>query len=329
MGAGVLELAYSLAFSGNYTAAAGTGAVNGFAAGDTIDLQDLTYLASETDLWSPSAGTLTINNGTQTETLHLTGTYTQNDFALIGDSSNGTSGGTDVIWNPPAISAPASGATASAFATVDDPGTLHSSANGINDSGVIVGSAALDANNETGWEYNGGFSTIAVAGAQDSDVNNINNLGEIAGLYSPVRSTPRYGFVDDAGTYTQINISPGISTTASVNDAGVVVGGSYLHTVGSVEPVYTGFIDNNGTITYLNAPGTLNSDGYTNASGINDADQVVGTAMVTYGGLQQGFLYQNGTFTFINDPNAGTQNGQGTDAVAINNSGVIVGLLYR
>jgi probable HAF family extracellular repeat protein len=156
-------------------------------------------------------------------------------------------------------------------------------------------------------------------------VNNINNLGEVAGLYSPVRSTPRYGFVDDNGTYTQINVSPGFSTTASVNDAGVVVGGSYLHTVGSVEPVYTGFIDNNGTITYLNAPGTLNANGYTNASGINDADQVVGTSEATYGGLQQGFLYQNGTFTFIDDPNAGAQ---GTDAVAINNSGAIVGFYY-
>ena len=284
-------------------------------------------LVDETAVWlqNGEGGALTIYSGSTLEyTINLTGIYSPNDFALVGDA--GSSGNTEVIWNTTTITAPAEGnPPASDFATIDDPGTLHSTANGINDSGVIAGSAALDVNNDTGWEYNGGFSAIAVAGAQDSDVNNINNLGEVAGLYSPVRSTPRYGFVDDNGTYTQINVSPGISTTASVNDAGVVVGSSYLHTVGSVTPVYTGFIDNNGTITYLNAPGTLNSDGYTYASGINDADQVVGTAMTTYGGLQQGFLYQNGTFTFIDDPDAGTGSGQGTDAVAINNSGVIVG----
>ena len=323
-GAGTLQI--------NTSSANFTGTVENYGPEDTIDLAGVTYSSTnETDVWSQngSIGTLAIYAGATLDySINLAGTYAQSDFALIGDFGGGTSGGTDVIWNPPAISAPEVGSTASDFVTIDDPGTLHSTANGINDLGVIVGSAALDVNNDTGWEYNGGFSAIAVAGAQDSDVNNINNLGEVAGLYSPVRSTPRYGFVDDNGTYTQINVSPGISTTASVNDAGVVVGGSYLHTVGSVEPVYTGFIDNNGTITYLNAPGTLNSDGYTYASGINDADQVVGTAMTTYGGLEQGFLYQNGTFTFINDPDAGTQSGQGTDAVAINNSGVIVGFYY-
>jgi len=205
------------------------------------------------------------------------------------------------------------------------PSTTHSSANGINDSGTIVGSGALDANNDTGWEYNGTFSLVGVAGAQDSDVNGINDSGEIAGFYSPVRSTPRYGFVDNGGTYSQVNVPPGDSTTANINDNGVVVGGSYLHTVSGVTPVYTGFIDDNGTITYLNAPGTLNSNGYTYANGINDSGAVVGAYETSYGGQQHGFLYENGTYTTIDDPNAGSG---GTFATGINNAGIIVGSYY-
>src|SRR6185437_1776409 len=142
---------------------------------------------------------------------------------------------------------------------------------GINNAGVIAGSAALDANNDIGWEYNGSFSTIAVSGNQDSDNSGINNLGEIAGFTSPVRSTPRYGYIDNNGTYTQLSLPPGISTTDNgINDSGVIVGNAYEHSVGSVTPEYTGFIDNNGTITYLTGPGALVANGDTFANGIND-----------------------------------------------------------
>ena len=72
----------------------------------------------------------------------------------------------------------------------------------------------------------------------------------------------------------------------------------------------------------MNAPGTLTSSGDTYPNGINDADQVVGSFETTYGGVEHGFLYQNGTFTTLDDPDAGTQDGQGTVAVDINNSGV-------
>ena len=302
IGAGVLEL--------NQTY---SGTVTGFASGDTIDLHNLTFAsATETAVWTQNgaSGTLSIySSGVLDESVNLAGGYNQNDFSLIGDAGGGTSGGTDIIWNPTTITAPESGATASDFVTVDDPGTLHGTANGINGSGVIVGSAALDVNNDTGWEYNGNFSTIAVAGAQDSDVNNINNLGEVAGFYSPVRSTPRYGFVDNNGSYTDnISVPPGTSTTVSINDAGVLVGGSYQHAVPAtpspITPVYTGFIDNGGTITYLNAPGALNSDGYTNAiAGINDAStKSSALSRRPTKDFSKAFSTRSGTFTTVDDP---------------------------
>jgi len=96
-----------------------------------------------------------------------------------------------------------------------------------------------------------------------------------------------------------------------------VVGAIYFHGT----PIYTGYIDNGGAITYLDMFGTGSSSYYTAAEGINDAGQVVGVATSTYGSHNVGFLYQNGTFTTISDPDGA----EGTQAYGINNSGEIVG----
>jgi probable HAF family extracellular repeat protein len=80
-----------------------SGSLGGFGAGDTIDLKALSYSASgETATWTQTndaGGVLTISNGTNAETVSLAGTYSQNDFALTGDSS----GGTDVISSPTTV----------------------------------------------------------------------------------------------------------------------------------------------------------------------------------------------------------------------------------
>ena len=211
------------------------------------------------------------------------------------------------------------------FTTIDDPGATATYAYGINNAGQIVGEATANPNNEVGWEYSAGnFTAIGVVGDQDNGARGINNLGEVVGSDSPVRSTPRYGLVDIDGTDTQINLPPGVSSGANgVNDAGVVVGQSYLHTdtVSGITPVYTGYIDDNGTVTYLNAPGTLTANGYTAANGINNVGQVVGDYETTYGSNEQGFLYNDSTYTTISDP-LGVN---GTVAEGINDNGVIVG----
>jgi probable HAF family extracellular repeat protein len=305
-----------------------SGTVGNFASGDTIDLAGITYSSTnETDVWlqNGGSGTLQIYSVATLEySINLAGVYAPNDFALAGDTG-GTSGGTDIIWNTTTIIAPDAGGTASGFATIDNPGTTGNYTGGINDSGVIVGSSADDSGGWTGWEYNGVFSTIGIAGSFYNNTTAINDLDQISGFNSPSSPTPRYGFIDTGGSYAQLSLSPYSTTDYDINDSGVIVGGIYLHTVSGVTPIYTGFVDNNGTITYLNAPGSLNSNGYTYPSGINDADQVVGTFETSYGGNQQGFLYQNGNYTSINDPSAGAE---GTDATDINNSGVIVGFYY-
>jgi hypothetical protein len=79
-GAGTLLLDDSQAYT--------NGIVSGFGLGDAIDLKDLAYGSNETLTWSQNTGTLTINGGTFTDTVHLAGTYTQGDFALTNSSGN-------------------------------------------------------------------------------------------------------------------------------------------------------------------------------------------------------------------------------------------------
>jgi autotransporter-associated beta strand protein len=310
-----------------------TGTVTGFGAGDTIDLSNVTHSSGEYAVWTQSStasggnGTLAIYNaaGTLQETLNLNGIYNQGNFSLVEDST-GTHG-TDVLGS--LVVGPAVTGTATAFATMDYPGGYEASgqgtfAYGINNAGDVVGfTYSGSINNTIGFEYGGSWSAINDAGAQDNDANGINNSGEIVGFYSPQRSTPRYGFTDVNGTFTPVvSDSPYPSTTVNgVNDSGVMVGSDYLHTAGSVTPEYSGFIDNGGTFTYLNAPGTLIPTGYTYAEGINDSGAVVGVFSLNNGADPDGFLYQGGTYTIVTDPN-GTE---GTAANGINNEGVIVG----
>ena len=98
VGGGVAELvnsaAQNISFAGTGTLlldasqAYTTGVVSGFGLGDAIDLKDLAYASNETLSWSQSTGTLTINGGSFTDTIHLAGTYTQGDFALTNSSGN-------------------------------------------------------------------------------------------------------------------------------------------------------------------------------------------------------------------------------------------------
>ena len=96
--------------TGDFSGTIGDGTATGdFASGDTIDLKDVAYTpGTETDVWVQGSvlsgsGTLTIYSGSTAEaTLTLAGNYTQNGFELQGDTGGGTTGDTEVVWNPAA-----------------------------------------------------------------------------------------------------------------------------------------------------------------------------------------------------------------------------------
>jgi fibronectin-binding autotransporter adhesin len=86
-GYGILELDNSQHYGGTVT---------GFGAGDTIDLTDLTYSPTETDVWNSLTHTLTITDGTNISNIMFSGTYGQNSFALTSDAH----GDTEVVSSP-------------------------------------------------------------------------------------------------------------------------------------------------------------------------------------------------------------------------------------
>ena len=89
-GGGTLQLDNSLHYGGT---------ISGFGSGTVIDLADFAYLPGETDIWDSATGTLTLNNGLQSEVLYFSGTYNQYDFALASFGS-GPHARTELIWSP-------------------------------------------------------------------------------------------------------------------------------------------------------------------------------------------------------------------------------------
>jgi VCBS repeat-containing protein len=245
--------------------------------------------------------------------------YTMRDAAGVTSTAT-VSVAVNAVNDAPVLSVPA-GSGVWNFTTLDYPGSPYTLAVDINNLGQIVGQAAVPGRiGYSGWEYSGGvFTPIAVSGGaanSNTHTNTINDLGVVGGYYEPFPSTPRYGFIENAGAFTLgISLAPDISTTVNgINDAGVYVGSLYAY----ADNVYVGYINNAGAITILDYPGA----NYTSPGGINDLGQVVGTYALAYGSGWRGFLYENGVFTSFDTPFDDTN---GTFAGGINDLSQIVG----
>jgi YVTN family beta-propeller protein len=75
-----------------------TGTISGLTPKDSIDLADLAYVAGKTNA-SYSGGILTVTNGSQQVSLHLSGNFTNAKWVLSKDATGGT-----VVVDPPALS---------------------------------------------------------------------------------------------------------------------------------------------------------------------------------------------------------------------------------
>jgi uncharacterized membrane protein len=109
-----------------------------------------------------------------------------------------------------------------------------------------------------------------------------------------------------AYTYTQIDVPGAVQTIANaINNAEQIVGTSFGTTGG-------GFLYQGGNFAPINVPG------FSQAQGINDAAQIVGSFIDSTG--THGFLDTGGNFTQLDVPGATS-----TDANGINSAGQIVG----
>ena len=112
------------------------------------------------------------------------------------------------------------------FTTLDAPGG-GTEANGINNSGQIVGSTSTLL---MGWLYtNGVFTTINVPGSDATFVDGINNGGQILGFYH-VGGEPRdHDFLYSNGVYTTLPLdvpgsAPDTTRATGFNNVGQIVG---------------------------------------------------------------------------------------------------------
>jgi probable HAF family extracellular repeat protein len=176
------------------------------------------------------------------------------------------------------------------------PNNTTSSANGINDSGQVVGEVLCSDNYTRGFVYSGG--TLTVLGATDTTRSTqalgIDASGEIFGIANNrTGNSGSYGWFYSNGTFTNM-FSPCVNNCSSVNamnNLGQVVGGLGF---GSRYPfLYNG---RTGVMTDLSQGSAFPDNGGT-ATAINDNGQAVGWVNGNVGVEEVGFVYSGGTIT--------------------------------
>lgn len=234
------------------------------------------------------------------------------------------------IFGLASVAAPASAQTEEGFlyqggsySLFSVPGASATYAQGINNSGQIVGSSWLGGSPGSPFVYSGGsFSFSSPSLPTPITYYGINASGAIAGISGYIGigiPSTATGFVINNLGVIPISV-PGSTDTEAVgiNSSGQVVGVYNLAFSSPTSPPISGngFLYNNGTYTTINVPGST----FTEVTGINDAGQMVGTYTDSANVAHGFFRDANGIFQTIDVPGATF-----TGAYGLNNSGQVVG----
>jgi probable HAF family extracellular repeat protein len=198
-------------------------------------------------------------------------------------------------------------------------------AQGINDSGVVVGQGLLTSSSFHAFLYsNGAMVDLGPPGAYQAMAVAINDSGEVVGNYftAPGNSGP---FLYSNGKFTNLGAPPGTSTSAfGLNSLGQVAGAIYFN---SGTPPPHAAVYSKGVWTDLGGVTGV----ATHATGINTADEVIATAyfpVQSYHpfrpGKHVGYIVRNGALVDLNTLIAANSGFTITDAVSINDSGEIL-----
>jgi probable HAF family extracellular repeat protein len=221
------------------------------------------------------------------------------------------------------------------WTTLDDPlakrdasGNLTGTfASGINDAGQIVGSYLDSANRGHAFLYSGGVWTTLddpAAGATGvTSASAINDQGQIVGTFRD--GTGNHGFLYSGGTWTTLddpfahssvdNPFPHSTIATGINDAGQIVG-TYKDSANQAH----GFVYQNGAFTTVDDPqasgSSFSGTSGTQALGINDAGQIVGSYFNVHGhgfvanlGIDLAGIAFGPNTTLAYTPNAGNTGG--------------------
>lgn len=191
-------------------------------------------------------------------------------------------------------------------------------AEGINDAGQVVGSAAITAGDEHAFFYNAGqMIDIGTLGGNQSAAAAINNSGLVTG-FSIAADGSRHLFTWQNGVRTDAGrLGQSACEVWDINNAGTVIGMNQAVTSQLLAFSWTAA----GGFQMLGTFGGAAGYPYR----INDSGHIVGaiwTGQYTLLGQQiyHAFLYRNGGTTDL-----GTLGGQRSGATGINSSGVVVG----
>jgi hypothetical protein len=163
------------------------------------------------------------------------------------------------------------------YAAINYPGgnAQSTTASGINNSNVIVGSYSDSSGMTHGFEYaNGKYSTVDFPGATGTAALGVSDTGDVVGWYqTSIQSSNTHGFLRHNGTFTTIDYPGSFSTVAAgINKSGTIVG--------NYDNQDSGFVYQNGTFTPYVPP---TNDGvpeyYTTLNGINNSGEFVGQVL--------------------------------------------------
>lgn len=162
--------------------------------------------------------------------------------------------------------------SAGRFTTLDVPfaGATGTYADGINNSGEVVGGWTVSGGSHGFTRIGGTYASFDYPGATQTFAIGVNTAGDIVGYYDDA-SGVQHGFLLSGGTYTSFDPPGALGTLAwAINDAGVIVG-SYCTTV-ECQGGEQGFVLNEGVFTTITIPG----EPFTWVSGINNNGVLLG-----------------------------------------------------
>lgn len=199
------------------------------------------------------------------------------------------------------------------------------SAFGINNANPVQIVGGLSGGNNGGFILTNG-SISPVGPTATGAAYAINGFGQIAGDTSTDNNTAGYAWLDTNNSYVNLSVFAGGNSTYAVpggiNSSGAVIGNEI--TPGS----FQGFFYSNGILTTL---GSLPGDTASEATGVNNAGQVVGGSG-TFNGVDPGLGVQNlHAFAYtggIMSPLGSLPGVPYSQANAIDNSGDIIGDTY-
>lgn len=187
----------------------------------------------------------------------------------------------------------------------------------INDNGVAVGYSTTAAGVYHATLYRNGTVTDLTPGlGEESSASAINNAGVAVGAFQCNCGLENRASIFYNGQVVNLGTLDGgrFSGATDINAAGDIVGWSSLENGLDHAILYR-----NGVMTDLGAFGGNTSS----AAAINDRGQIVGGIQRSLPQESRGFLWEDGGATLLP-----TLPGYGSEPIGLNNSGLVVGILY-